>query len=232
VVSALVVGAAALLAASSSARPLTSVASMSIYVSPSGNDANPGTKSKPMRQIQAAVDAAAAQHRRYVRAAGGTYTHVTLRSGVWIYGGYDPAGWTRRNGVVALIAGAPEGVLADGVRDVTLKLLRIHGDATAAPGSSAYGIRAVNGSRLDLRSVIVTAGDGAAGARESTEHPASPARTGHPAAPATATSASATPMGPSAGRPGGAARARRVGPAEPAAAAASPTTRASGARPA
>lgn len=132
-----------------------------IFVSPGGSDADPGTKDKPKRQIQAAV-AAAAGKGRYVLAAAGSYTRVAAATGVGIYGGYDPADWSiRRASLITRIVGVPEGVFASNVTGVVLQLLSVHGDND---GSSAYGIRAIETSRLRLQRVTVTAGNGAAGA--------------------------------------------------------------------
>jgi hypothetical protein len=131
-----------------------------IFASPKGSDADPGTKEKPKRQIQAAV-AAAAGRNRYVLAAVGSYAHVTAASGVDVYGGYDPDSWKRQDDAQTSIVGAPEGVLADGARDVLLQLLAIRG---VNNGASAYGIRAINGANLRLQGADVSAGPGAAGA--------------------------------------------------------------------
>lgn len=130
----------------------------SVFASPTGNDANPGTRARPKRQIDAAVRAAGGA-RRSVLAAAGSYDHVVALTGIGIYGGYDPATW-KRNVTPASIAASPEGILADGAKDVTLQLLRVRG---VASGASAYGIRAINGSSLRLQSVTIEAGNGAAG---------------------------------------------------------------------
>ena len=50
------------------------------FASPKGNDANPGTKERPKRQIQAAVQAAAGKG-KYVLAAAGQYEGVSAASG-------------------------------------------------------------------------------------------------------------------------------------------------------
>ena len=134
--------------------------SNAIFVSPLGKDTNSGTKAAPKRQIQAAV--AAAAQGRYVLAAAGAYTHVEARSGVDVYGGYDPANWsTRKSTLTAQIVGSPEGLLADGATDVTLQQLSIRG---LDNGASAYGLRAISNSRLRLLGVTITAGGGAMGA--------------------------------------------------------------------
>src|SRR5262249_45612386 len=68
-----------------------------IFVSPKGDDANPGSRAKPKREIQAAIDTVKAGVGRYVLVAAGTYNLVQLVSGVSIYGGYDPNDWSRRS---------------------------------------------------------------------------------------------------------------------------------------
>ena len=134
------------------------------FASPKGNDANPGTKERPKRQIQAAVQASAGKG-KYVLAAAGQYEGVSAASGVGIYGGYDADGWSRKAGLITLIANTgtfgAQGLFADGNTDVTLQLLSIRGSRQAY---DAYGIRAINGSSLRLQRVTVTAGDGAPGA--------------------------------------------------------------------
>jgi hypothetical protein len=136
-----------------------------IFVAPNGNDANPGTKAKPKREIQAAIATVAAGKGRYVLVAFGTYGHVKLASGVGIFGGYDPSNWARRDRFpdgLPIMSGTPEGVLATAAKDVVLQHLRIRG--LAGNGDrSAYGIRAIGNSRLTLQRVAVTAGDAAAG---------------------------------------------------------------------
>jgi hypothetical protein len=132
-----------------------------VFASPNGNDANPGTKSQPKRQIQAAM-LEAVNTGKDVFAAAGAYGHVNAETGVAVYGGYDPGTWRRSTALTATIAGAPEGVLLDGDKNVLLQLLTVAG--SVGPGSlSVYGIRAVNGSGLSLQRVTVTAANAQAG---------------------------------------------------------------------
>ena len=136
-----------------------------IFVAPNGNDANPGTKERPKRELQAALATILAGNGRYVLVAFGTYARVRLASGIGIFGGYDPSSWARRDRFpdgLPLVSGSPEGVLADGAKDVVLQHLRIRGQAGAGD-RSAYGIRALANSSLTLQRVAVSAGDGAAG---------------------------------------------------------------------
>jgi len=158
-----------------------------VFASPQGDDANPGTKDKPKRQIQAAVTAAAASG-RYVLAAAGSYTRIVAATGVSIYGGYAPPNWERQTQPTTQITGSPEGLLADGAKDVTLQLLGIRGvtgtgiKGRPALGASAYGIRAINGSTLRLQRVTVSAGDGAPGAPGKDGAPGRPGGDGQPGA--------------------------------------------------
>jgi len=132
-----------------------------IFVSPDGNNANPGTKAKPKREIQAAVDAVKAGVGRYVLVAAGSYGHVQIATGVSIYGGYDPNDWSQRSASQrSSISGVPEGVLADGATRVVLQILSVQG--SAGPNGSVYGIRAINGAALTVQRVNVSAGPAAA----------------------------------------------------------------------
>ena len=65
-----------------------------IFVSPEGKDTNPGTREQPKREIQSAVETASGNG-KVVLAASGRYRGVAARSGVGIYGGYDPKTWKR-----------------------------------------------------------------------------------------------------------------------------------------
>ena len=137
---------------------------MSIFASPAGNDSNPGTKERPKREIQAAVQAAGTG--RDVLVAAGSYGPVRLdvaSADVGIYGSYEATSWARRLASPATtVTGTPEGVLAVHVTGVTLQLLTIRGTSSAAE-RTAYGIRALDGSSLALEKVVVTAADGTPG---------------------------------------------------------------------
>ena len=125
-----------------------------VFVSPRGNDANPGTKAQPKRQIQAAV-LEAAKSGKDVFAAGGDYGAVDAQTGVAVYGGYDPATWQRSLQLKTTITGTPQGFFLAGDKDVLLQLLTIVG--TTGSGSNVYGIRALDDSELTLQRVTVTA---------------------------------------------------------------------------
>ena len=61
-----------------------------------GNDANPGTKAAPFATIQKGIDeAAAVDGGENVYVAGGTYDESIITNEASLFGGYDPADWTR-----------------------------------------------------------------------------------------------------------------------------------------
>jgi hypothetical protein len=115
-----------------------------IFVSGSGDDANPGTPEKPKGTLQAGVLAAALAGKD-VYLGGGDYSRVETVSGADIYGGYISGTWKRDLESRTRIAGTPEGVLATGDA-VKLQLLTVVGVAAGAAGSSGYAVRAVGGA--------------------------------------------------------------------------------------
>jgi hypothetical protein len=137
-----------------------------IFVSPRGDDKDPGTKAKPKRQIQAAVLEASLRGKD-VYAAVGEYGHVDVETGVAVYGGYDASSWARRAGEPSTVISSShassswqEGVLADDERGVLLQLLTVRNTGTT---QTTYGIRAINGSSLTLQRVDVSAAAGGPG---------------------------------------------------------------------
>src|ERR1044071_6083487 len=72
------------------------VALDAIFVSPAGFDTAQGTRDSPLQTIGAALALAGSSGKTRVNVAAGTYAeNVELRSGISLYGGYDPATWTR-----------------------------------------------------------------------------------------------------------------------------------------
>ena len=194
-----------------------------IFVSPLGNDTNPGTKAKPKRQISAAVGSAAGTG-RYVLAAVGEYSGVVAATGVGIFGGYDATTWQRTKTAVTRITSLPQGLLADKVTGVTLQLLTVVGLTGGNNDRSSYGIRALNGSSLTLQTVTVLAGRAWPAPPARTARQARPARAANSATPEPARAAAAAPRSAtsaaSAARAASAASAPSAGPAATAATAA------------
>lgn len=144
----------------------------SIFVSPTGNNTNPGTKSAPKRELQAAYSALG--KRRDILVARGGYGRLELLGvnaiGVGLFGGYEDGTWKRGlTGTPSQINGAPDGVLIVGTYDVVLQLLTVQGLAGGAFGN-AYGIHTINVRHDDsprallLQSVTVATAAGGQGA--------------------------------------------------------------------
>lgn len=138
-----------------------------IFVSPLGNDGNPGTRTAPMREIWWAIINAAAAGKPHVYAAGGTYEHVTVSaSNVAVYGGYNDD-WSRSLVSTTSIAGERDGMLLVGATNILLQHLTVRGTTPAGAGASTYGIRLINNSSAKLQRVLVSAGNGTDGASRS-----------------------------------------------------------------
>jgi len=142
-------------------------ASRAVFVSPRGDDANPGTMAMPKRTMPAAITAAAAGAPvRAVYAAAGLYPgSVQLRSGIHIYGGYDDAAaWSRARTNATVIQGDATAVLAQDLTVATeLQLVTVQSASAAVSGETSYGVRALN-ALLTLRGCTITSGNGASGA--------------------------------------------------------------------
>ena len=157
----------------------------SFFVSKLGADTNPGTIGAPFLTVQKGVNSASADAtRKRVLISSGVYDEgvgagLQAKTGVSLYGAYD-ANWQRSAALVntTQIRGSPQGVLADGVTDATLQLLSVVGVASAAPGSSVYGVRAINGAAITLASVAVTVQSGAPGISGATGAPGANAGAG------------------------------------------------------
>jgi hypothetical protein len=139
-----------------------------VFVASSGSDSGTGTRANPFATVQKGVDVALASARD-VYVAGGTFSHVTMPAtadGVGLYGGYSPADWSRTPTTEpTTITGSPEALLLDGATGVVVQLLTLDGSRGAS--SSAYGVRAVNGSSISLERTAATAGPGGAGSSAS-----------------------------------------------------------------
>ena len=121
-----------------------------VFASPSGNDANPGTKDRPKRQIEAALLTAAVTKKQSVYAAAGTYSRVEIENGISIYGGYDPGNWSHRSTkLITTIAGSPEAILADHQKVVAFQLFTVRG--TAASHERGERVRDPRCQRIDHR---------------------------------------------------------------------------------
>jgi hypothetical protein len=70
---------------------------LGIFVSPAGDDVNPGTSALPKKTIGAAITAAQEQN-KVVFVAGGTYEE-SVSAAVSMFGGYDPGDWATRSPV-------------------------------------------------------------------------------------------------------------------------------------
>lgn len=138
-----------------------------LFVSPSGNDGNPGTREQPLRTLTEArgrVALLGGGKDLYV-AAGNYSVTFDLVNASSLYGGFQEASWVRDAArYVTRVAGTPYALAGTGVGSLTIDGLALEGAAPAASGSSAYGARLSDTSNITLSKNSITAGSGVAGA--------------------------------------------------------------------
>lgn len=128
-----------------------------------GLDTRSGTKDFPKKTIAAAIVAAKAAGKD-VYVASGTYSEsLVLDTNVSIYGGYTPTFSVRTTVEPTTVTGRPHAALADGKTGISLQQLSLVGGA-AGTGGSSFGLRVLNGAKVQLERVIVTGGSAGAGA--------------------------------------------------------------------
>lgn len=141
--------------------------SIGVFVSPSGDDGNDGTKAHPIKHVQAALAKTSTQKSRVYVCAGTYAEHVKLTTTASIFGGFDCIKWSYAvTNIVSIspsdagfgieIASAPSALT---IEDVSITAL---GGTAALP--SSVGVFAHGSMGVTLRRVKVTTGDGFTGA--------------------------------------------------------------------
>ncbi|HJL22045.1 MAG TPA: hypothetical protein RMH80_07420, partial [Polyangiaceae bacterium LLY-WYZ-15_(1-7)] len=174
----------------------------SFYVAPDGNDAGPGSPTRPLRTIQVAIDRAAESletdaPRPHVFVASGAYAEsLELRDGVKLHGGYrrdylalEPTGF-RVEVRAPSDAPSPGGaaLTAEGVggTDTVVEWITLQGRDARMPSAAAFGAVLVDpGPRLRMSELELRAGvpgngmngvDGEPGAEPEAAAPGEPPR--------------------------------------------------------
>ncbi len=114
---------------------------LGIFVSAIGNDANPGTKEKPLATLGAALTKAGTSSKGKIFVCEGSYTEsVEIKAPIGIYGGFKCADWAY-SGTKPKFAGAkPDYVVSiDGATNVSVADLELDGK-DGAPNSGESSI--------------------------------------------------------------------------------------------
>ncbi|MCB9656281.1 MAG: hypothetical protein R3B40_08870 [Polyangiales bacterium] len=156
---------------------------LSVYVAPDGDDAGPGSPTRPMATVTAAIERAMEAGRPDVFIASGTYVEaLTLPSGVRLHGGYrrdflalDPAGFTTvlRAPLDSPLPGGAALMSTDCTPgDTVIEWLSVRGRDAVEPSSASVAIwlgclsggRTLRLDTIDVRPGVPGAGrDGTAG---------------------------------------------------------------------
>ncbi|MBL8952559.1 MAG: hypothetical protein JNK82_17400, partial [Myxococcaceae bacterium] len=136
-----------------------------IFVSPSGLDANPGTRAAPKRTVQAGLVAAVTGNRRDVYVAAGTYTEqAQVPAGKGLYGGYAAATWARATANAVTVTGVVTPLAMTGASNARVQLMSFIGTSPAGTGQTAYGAFITSSQNVLLEGVTIRSAAGTAGA--------------------------------------------------------------------
>lgn len=143
-----------------------------VFVSPTGNDANPGTKALPVKSINVAIGLAGSLAKTQVYVDKGSYSGtVTLANGISLYGAYNStAGWSRNAVNISQIStgtvtgGVVRGVTGSAITSPTvIDWLKVLTASTATAGVSNYGVYCSSCPSLTIKNCNITAGSGGPG---------------------------------------------------------------------
>lgn len=144
--------------------PLCVANTFGIFVSPTGSDAQPGTREQPVATPTKGLELAKKQSLPRVYVCEGTYGAVFItaaQDGLSLFGGFDCATWAPGTKATSLVSADNKPALRlDGATTTLVDLSLKNGPATAA-GDSSIAAFATNG-KLTLRRVSVEAGEGKA----------------------------------------------------------------------
>lgn len=148
-----------------------------IFVSTTGNNGNPGTKSQPVLTIATGIARAIAQGKTQLFVSMGTYNEkVTLSNGISLYGGYNAAAaWARSSvntttisfgSVISDRVSAMEGfniTTPTTVDRFTIQSGNATGITATGNGRNSYGVYCSGCTALTIKNAVITAGNGSAG---------------------------------------------------------------------
>ncbi len=135
------------------------VDSYGVYVSPSGDDGNAGTRTKPYKTVGKGLSAG----RGRVVVCEGTYAEsVEVKSDVEVYSGVT-CDFGKAGGRAKVVGTKPEYAVKIGKVTATLAELDIEGAAGTAGSRTSVGVWAVEAVKVSLRKVGVEAKGGFAG---------------------------------------------------------------------
>ncbi|MGE3453819.1 MAG: hypothetical protein AB7O24_01770 [Kofleriaceae bacterium] len=141
-----------------------------IYVARNGDDSNAGTRAAPMKTIAAAIEkAATSTPAKTVLIKGGQFVEqIAMKPGVSLHGGFDDS-WTQSDGVITELAAGSPVVTFDGITVATsLSNLTIKSSDASGGGASSFAVVVTGSMAIELRDVVVLAGNGASGIDGST----------------------------------------------------------------
>jgi hypothetical protein len=145
--------------------PTNTPHSNALFVSTTGDDANPGTRGLPMRNIQTCITAANGSGIGRCCVASGTYNEtLSLLSNVKVEGGFNEgADWAKDGSATIVSSSSTTAVLGTSVTNATLDTLTIRSANTASAGASSFGIRLISPNNVLIDNCDVKSGTSGGG---------------------------------------------------------------------
>ena len=137
-----------------------------IWVATTGSPSNPGTRAAPLATIQGGIDAADnAGNGADVYVAAGDYAEtLTLRSRVSVYGGFDPADWSRDLATNRpVVSGDAVAVRGESSNNLTVEGLEILAADAAGTGASSIAVLLDESNGVRLSGNVLRPGAGGNG---------------------------------------------------------------------
>ncbi len=137
----------------------------SVFVTTTGSDGNPGTRTAPKLTLAGALSAAISTNKRDVLVAGGGYlgqVNITAPN-KGLYGGYTAGTWARALTTAVTVTGTNTPLSITNANNAVVQLMTFNGADPVGVSATAYGALIVNSASVQLERVNISAGAGTAG---------------------------------------------------------------------
>jgi hypothetical protein len=142
-----------------------------VFVSPTGNDSEDGTRAKPYRTLaKAFTEAVGTGKRVYACGDGGTFPEtITIGAsldGLSVFGGFHCSDWSYDTAMKSKVASADATAwkVSELTKGLTVEDVEITAADASTPGGSSIGMLVSGSDNVHLRRVKITAGKGTSGA--------------------------------------------------------------------
>lgn len=141
-----------------------------LFVTPTGSDANSGTRMLPLKTLEAALSRAESNNSDIIYMTNGTYNStspIALVNGVSIYGGFTESDWfySETPGTEIIVnSTTATAITATFInRETVISYLTIKSADNTTPSGSSYGIKVKDSDGLIITDCVINSGKGGNG---------------------------------------------------------------------